>query len=163
MRLFEDSLILDLAAKAAASPRRRAHFNIHDSAADPVQRFIVVAQTDSYFRPHLHRTKSELATVLRGRLDVITFDDEGRVLARYGVGEGTGQFAYETAAGTWHTLVPVNGPIAFLEVKQGPYDPATAIEFAAWAPQEGDESAPHFQRWLWEAESGERYSTRDKT
>jgi cupin fold WbuC family metalloprotein len=159
MRLFEDSLIRDLAAKAAASPRRRAHFNIHDSAADLVQRFLVVAQPDSYVRPHLHRTKSELVTVLQGRVDVVTFDEDGHVLSRYGIGEGTGHFGYETPAGTWHTLVPVHSPVAFLEVKQGPYDPATAVEFAAWAPQEGDESAPRFQRWLREAQVGGLYST----
>ena len=158
MRLFEDSLILDLAAKAAASPRRRAHFNIHASAADPVQRFLVVAQADTYFRPHLHRTNAELATVLKGRLDLITFDEAGRVLARYGIGEGTGQFAYETDSGTWHTLVPVSGPVAFLEVKQGPYDPATAADFAAWAPPEGDDSVPRFQRWLRDAQVGGLYS-----
>jgi cupin fold WbuC family metalloprotein len=159
MRLFEDSLILDLAAKAAASPRRRAHFNIHDSAADLVQRFLVVAQADSYFRPHLHRTNGELATVLKGRLDLLTFDEQGRALARHGIGEGTGQFAYEMPAGTWHTLVPVNGPVAFLEVKQGPYDPSTAVEFPAWAPKEGDESVSRFQRWLRDAQAGGLYSS----
>ena len=158
MRLFEDSLILDLAARAAASPRRRAHFNIHASAADPVQRFLVVAQADTYFRPHMHRTNAELATVLKGRFDLITFDEGGRVLARYGIGEGTGQFAYETDRGTWHTLVPVSGPVAFLEVKQGPYDPATAADFAAWAPPEGDDSVPRFQRWLRDAQVGGLYS-----
>ncbi len=158
MRLFEDSLILDLAARAAASPRRRAHFNIHASAADPVQRFLVVAQADTYFRPHMHRTNAELATVLKGRFDLITFDEGGRVLARYGIGEGTGQFAYEMDRGTWHTLVPVSGPVAFLEVKQGPYDPATAADFAAWAPPEGDDSVPRFQRWLRDAQVGGLYS-----
>jgi cupin fold WbuC family metalloprotein len=158
MKFFEDSLILDLAAKAAASPRRRAHFNIHGSAADPIQRFFVVAQEDSYFRPHLHRTNAELATVLKGRFDLITFDDAGRVLSRHGIGEGAGRFAYEAPTDTWHTLVPVGGPVAFLEVKQGPYDPATAVEFAAWAPTEGDDSVPRFQRWLRDARVGGLYS-----
>jgi len=31
-------------------------------------------------------------------------------------------------------VVPGAGGAAFLEVKEGPYDPATAVEFAAWAP-----------------------------
>ncbi|MEJ0038892.1 MAG: WbuC family cupin fold metalloprotein [Gammaproteobacteria bacterium] len=158
MRLFEDSLIDELAAKAAASPRRRAHFNIHDSAADPVQRFLVVAQADAYFRPHLHRTNSELAILLRGRIDLVTFDESGHVLTRQGIGEGTGKFAYETARGTWHTLVAMSGPVAFLEVKQGPYDPATAADFAQWAPAEGEGSVPRFQRWLRESQAGSLYS-----
>ncbi len=158
MRLFEDKLIDELAAKAATSPRRRAHFNIHDSADDLVQRFLVVGQPDTYFRPHLHRTKSELAVVLRGRVGVITFDDAGRVLTRQDIGEGTGRFAYETPTGIWHTLIPVDGPVAFFEVKQGPYDPATAVEFASWAPAEGEGSVPRFQQWLREARAGSLYS-----
>lgn len=158
MRLFEDKLLDELAAKAAASPRRRAHFNIHGSAADPLQRFLVVGQQDTYFRPHLHRTKAELAIVLRGRIDLVTFDEAGHLLNRQAAGEGTGCFAYETASGTWHTLIPVAGPVAFFEVKQGPYDPATAADFAPWAPAEGEVSVPRFQQWLREAREGSLYS-----
>jgi cupin fold WbuC family metalloprotein len=158
MRLFEDKLIDELAAKAASSPRRRAHFNIHGSAADLVQRFLVVAQSDSYFRPHLHRTNSELALLLRGQMELVVFDDAGHVLSRQAIGEGTGRFAYETPNGTWHTLVPVAGPVAFLEVKQGPYEPATAVDFAPWAPAEGEGSVPRFQQWLREAQAGSLYS-----
>jgi cupin fold WbuC family metalloprotein len=158
MKLFDDNLLDELAAKAAASPRRRAHFNIHGSASDLVQRFLVVAQSGTYFRPHLHRTNAELVTMLRGRLDLVTFDEAGRVLAREGLGEGTGHFAYEMPSGTWHTLVAATGPAAFLEVKQGPYDPATAADFAKWAPAEGEDAVPRFQQWLREARAGSLYS-----
>jgi cupin fold WbuC family metalloprotein len=158
MRLFEDKLIDELAAKAADSPRRRAHFNIHPSNDDLLQRFLVVGEADTYFRPHRHLTKAELALVLRGRIRVVTFDDDGRVLDRQDIGEGTGRFAYEAPSGTWHTLVPVGGPIAFFEVKLGPYDPATAADFAQWAPVEGEGSVPRFQQWLREAQAGSLYS-----
>jgi cupin fold WbuC family metalloprotein len=159
MRLFEDKLIDELAAKAATSPRRRAHFNIHGSATDAVQRFLVAAQSDSYFRPHLHRTNAELAIVLRGRVELVTFDEAGHVLDRQVIGEGTGRFAYEMPGGTWHTLIALSDPVAFLEVKQGPYDPATAANFAAWAPAEGEASVPRFQQWLLEAGPGSLYSS----
>jgi cupin fold WbuC family metalloprotein len=158
MRFFEDSLLDELAAKAAASPRRRAHFNIHAAATDPVQRFLVVARNDSYFRPHLHRTNAELAIVVRGRIEVITFDEAGHLLNREEIGEGTGRFAYEMAHRTWHTLIAISPDVAFLEVKQGPYDPATAADFASWAPAEGEGSVPRFQQWLREAPTGSLYS-----
>jgi cupin fold WbuC family metalloprotein len=158
MRLFEDKLIDELAAKAAASPRRRAHFNIHAAATDAVQRFLVVAQGDSYFRPHLHRTNAELVVMLRGQIEIVTFDDAGHVVGRQQLGDGTGQFAYEMPNGTWHTLIAAGGPAAFLEVKQGPYDPATAADFAQWAPAEGEGSVPRFQQWLREAPAGSLYS-----
>ncbi len=155
MRLFSRTLLDDLTAKANTSPRGRAHHNIHPAPADPVQRFFVVANRNSYFRPHRHATKSELATVLRGRFDVITFDASGRVTARYSIGEDTPDLAYETPEGTWHTLVPAVDGSAFLEIKQGPYDPATAAEFAAWAPPEGDAAAPAFLEWLRAAQPGD--------
>jgi cupin fold WbuC family metalloprotein len=155
MKLLPRALLDELAAKAAASPRARAHHNIHATAADLVQRFLVVAQSGSYFRPHRHASKSELAVLLRGRVDVLTFDERGRVTARYAVGEGTAAIAYETPEGTWHTLVPCAAGAAFLEIKQGPYDAATATEFPAWAPTEGDAAVPAFVAWLRCAQPGD--------
>jgi cupin fold WbuC family metalloprotein len=159
MRLLPHALLDELAARAAASPRGRAHHNIHATPEDPVQRFLVVAQCDSYFRPHRHTSRSELAFVLRGRIEVLTFDDQGRVTARYAVGEGSDSLAYETPEGTWHTVVPGPAGVAFLEVKQGPYDPATSAEFAAWAPREGDAAVPRFCSWLRAARAGDLPAT----
>ena len=155
MKILPHALLDELAAQAAASPRARAHHTIHASAADPVQRFIVSALRDAYFRPHRHNTRSELAVVLRGCFDVLTFDAQGRVSARYSVGERAAALAYETPQGTWHTLVSGEDGGSFLEIKQGPYDPATAAEFAAWAPAEGDPHVPAFLAWLREAQPGE--------
>jgi len=155
LKLVSHALLDELAAKAAASPRARAHHNIHATAADPVQRFLVVAQGDSYFRPHRHASRSELALLLRGGVDVVLFDERGRVLARHAVGEDTGSLAYETAQGVWHTLVPWSTGCAFLEIKEGPYDPVTAVQFAEWAPAEGDDAVPGFRSWLRGAQPGD--------
>ena len=148
LKLVPHALLDELAARAAASPRARAHYNIHPTPADPVQRFLVVAQGDSYFRPHRHTSRSELALLVRGGVDVLLFDERGRVLARHAVGESAGSLAYETAQGVWHTLVPGSAGCAFLEIKEGPYDPATAAQFAEWAPAEGDGAVPAFRSWL---------------
>lgn len=159
VKLLPRSLLEELAAKAAQSPRLRAHYNIHATAADRVQRFVVVAQPGTYFRPHRHATKSELAVLLRGRVDVLVFDAHGCVTARHEIGEGTDTLAYETPERTWHTLVSGPGGCAFFEIKEGPYDAATATEFAVWAPAEGDGAAPEFLAWLRRARTGERFSS----
>jgi cupin fold WbuC family metalloprotein len=156
MKLISHGLLDELTARAAASPRARAHHNIHESPADLVQRFFVVAQRNTYFRPHRHLTKSELAMVLRGRVHVLIFDETGTVTARHPVGEHTRSMGYETPTGTWHTLVADTDGSAFFEVKQGPYDPATAAEFATWAPAEGDPAAPRFLEWLRTAQPGDK-------
>jgi cupin fold WbuC family metalloprotein len=158
VKLLSHSLLDELAAKAAAAPRGRAHYNIHASSEDPLQRFLVVAERRTYFRPHRHHSKAELATVLRGSFDVLIFDASGAVTARHAVGAGCGHFACETPPLTWHTLLARSDGSAFLELKQGPYDPATAAEFAAWAPPEGDAAVPAFLEWLRAAQPGERWS-----
>jgi cupin fold WbuC family metalloprotein len=154
MKLFPHALLDELTTKADASPRLRANHNIHASPADLVQRFFIVANRDSYFRPHRHLTRSELALVLRGHFDVLTFDAHGGVTGRYRVGSDSAHMAFETPQATWHTLFAASDGAAFLEIKEGPYDPATAAEFAAWAPAEGHESVPAFQQWLRQAQPG---------
>jgi cupin fold WbuC family metalloprotein len=154
MKLFSQALLDELTTKATTSPRRRANHNIHASPADLVQRFFVVAQRDSYFRPHRHLAKSELALVIRGHLDVLTFDASGAVTGRHRVGSDTPDIGFETPRATWHTLLAATDGAAFLEIKEGPYDPATTAEFAPWAPAEGHESVAAFQQWLRQAQPG---------
>ena len=155
MKLISAKLLDELAAAAAASPRGRTHYNLHGSAADVVQRYLVVANRGSYFRPHRHTTRAELALVVRGALDLLVFDDARRVTSRYAFGAGAGNIAYENGPGIWHTVVVNAEATAFLEVKQGPYDPATASEFADWAPAEGGPAAARFLEWARHAAPGE--------
>jgi len=157
MKIFGRTLLGELAAKAAASPRKRAHLTIHESASDLVQRFFVSADPDTYFRPHRHHTKSELAVVVRGRFELVTFDDSGCITARFEIGDDTPDLAYETPRATWHTLLSLTPGATFLEIKEGPHDAATAAEFAAWAPAEGDASVPQVLTWLRKAKVGDRF------
>ena len=155
MKLIPTAMLDELAGRAAASPRLRTHHNMHESPADLVQRYFIVALRDSYFRPHRHLTKGETALVLRGRIDVLMFDSSGTVVARYAMGEGAPNVGYETPQATWHTLVLQSANAAFFETKEGPYDPATAVQFAAWAPPEGDAAVPAFRTWLRQARVGD--------
>jgi cupin fold WbuC family metalloprotein len=156
IKIFSETLLDGLAAQATASPRKRANLNIHTQDSDLVQRFFVAADQDTYFRPHRHSSKSELALVLRGRFDIVTFDDAGRVTSRHAVGGDTGDIAYEMPSGTWHMLVACTDGSTFLEIKEGPYDRATAAEFAPWAPPEGDATVPQFLAWVRRAGLSER-------
>jgi len=155
MKLISRTLLDELAAGATASPRGRTHYNLHAAPADLVQRYLVVANRGSYFRPHRHTSRAELALIVRGQLDLITFDEAGRVTARYALGEGAGNIAYENGPGSWHTVIVKADGTTFLEVKQGPYDPATASEFASWAPAEGDPRVARFLAWARGAGAGE--------
>ena len=158
MKLISNALLDEMTAKAAASPRRRTHHNLHASPGDLLQRFVVVAQSDTYIRPHRHMTKSELCTIVRGRFECVVFDDDGTITERSVIGEGTPNLAFELPSRTWHTLLALTDSAAFVEVKEGQYDPATAAEFAPWTPEEGGSTAD-FQRWVRTASVGARVPT----
>jgi len=155
MKIFSQHLLDELAGRAAASPRRRAHHAIHADAADPVQRFFVCANRDSYFRPHRHVVRSEMTLVVRGAFTVLVFDEEGRVTSRLTAGVGEALLGYEIPPSTWHTLLANTDGATFLEIKEGPYNPETSAEPAVWAPAEGDSSVPAFLAWARSAEPGE--------
>lgn len=102
-------------------------------------------------------TNAELAVVMRGRFEVVTFDAGGTITARQIFGEGTPNMAFELPHATWHTLLPLTDGAAFLEIKQGPYNPAIAAEFAAWSPEEGNSATASFQSWIGTATVGSRW------
>lgn len=144
MKLINRELIDQTLEKAAASERRRTNFNLHESPHDSVQRYLIATTRDSYFRPHRHPLYAEVAIVLRGTFDIIVFDDHGQETGRHTLGPHTGMMGFEMEANAWHCWLPRSDEGCFFEVKPGPYDPATAAEFAPWAPEEGTPEAIGF-------------------
>jgi len=47
MKLITDDLLAQLVQQAADSPRKRSHYNIHESLDDVVQKLLVAATTES--------------------------------------------------------------------------------------------------------------------
>ena len=148
MKLITAAMLDDLAAQAGANQRLRLNYNVHEQPSDPIQRLFIAARLNSYFRPHRHPGKKEFAIVLRGRFDVLTFDDMGRVIQRVSLGPDAEVTALEIPAAVWHTWVPMEDRSLFFEVKPGPYDPATVVEFADWSPVEGTAEVPAFYEKL---------------
>jgi len=138
MKLINTTLINDLLHKADTSLRRRSNYNIHESAQDAIQRYLVASKIDSYFRPHRHIAKSELAFVIRGKFDLLVFDDNACVADRISLGSDLENIGFELPPIVWHSWIPMIDDSIFLEVKEGPYDPSSGLEFASWSPPEGD-------------------------
>ncbi|OPZ59355.1 MAG: hypothetical protein BWY87_01045 [Deltaproteobacteria bacterium ADurb.Bin510] len=153
MKLITNAVLDELCQKAAASPRRRLNLNIHAELDDPIQRLFVAACPDSYFRPHRH--KPETALVVRGRFDLLTFDDEGQVLERLELGPQAEMLGFELEAGVWHTWVSLSDDAILFETKAGPYTPLTEADFAPWAPAEGAAAVPAFLQRLRAARPGD--------
>jgi len=155
MKLVTIKMMDELIDKAGAANRLRMNLNIHEQLSDPVQRLFIAAGPSSYFRPHRHPGKSEFAIVIRGWFDVLIFDDAGVVTERVSIGSNRSAFGLEIPPDAWHTWIPRDDTSIFFEVKQGPYDPATSMQFAAWAPEEGSAPVAEFQARLLQLAVGE--------
>lgn len=145
----------DWIAKAGESKRLRVNYNVHEQLSDPIQRLFIAALPSSYFRPHRHPGISEFAIVIRGRFDVLIFDDRGTVTRRVSLGAEQEVFSLEIPANVWHTWISRDESSIFFEVKQGPYDPDASVQFAAWSPEEGRDGVRAFQDKLLAAQTGD--------
>jgi cupin fold WbuC family metalloprotein len=152
------ALLTELDRKAAASPRLRTNHNLHEVPEASVQRLAVKLRRGTYIRPHRHQTKWELGIVLQGEMDLVLFNDDGLLTERVRMAPGGSTLLMELPAAQWHSYVCVSEAATFFEVKEGPYDPATSSEFAAWAPVEGDAAAQRCLDWMAAARLGERFA-----
>jgi cupin fold WbuC family metalloprotein len=142
-------LLAQLAEASMASPRLRANHDFHDHR-DHYQRLLNVIQPQAYIQPHRHRDpgKSETFVVLRGEIAFFHFDEQGRVLTARRLGPQRDALAVDMQPGVWHCVIALTPDCVIFEGKNGPYDPATDKEFAAWAPAEGDAAAAEYMRRL---------------
>ncbi|MGA2715546.1 MAG: WbuC family cupin fold metalloprotein [Bryobacteraceae bacterium] len=146
VKLISGSLFDTVAALAEASPRLRMNYNFHSGPGDNPHRFLNVLLRGTYIRPHRHLAppKSEAFLVLEGMADVILFDDDGAITARYRLGEESPEgrlWGVDISPGVWHTILPRTTRVVCFEVKPGPWVAANDKEFANWAPAENDPDA----------------------
>jgi cupin fold WbuC family metalloprotein len=149
MKQIDSKLLDELTAKAAASPRKRAHYNLHPVLEDPVQRLCVAIEPGTYIRPHRHAEPStwEVFVLLRGSAVFLVFDDEGTVQERVALKAGGPVQAIEIPVDTWHSIASLETGTIFLEVKQGPYSAPKGGNSAAWAPAEDENDTARFEAW----------------
>lgn len=157
MKLITQELLNDLLEKSVTSPRKRMNYNVHEHFSDIIQKMFVGTKKASYFRPHKHADKSEFALVVKGSFDILLFNNSGDVIQRVNVGAGCEIMGFEIEANVWHTWLPLEDDSIFFEVKQGPYDPKGANEFAEWSPADESSEVIKFIERLKNAEIGDSF------
>lgn len=147
---------LELQEKAKQSPRLRAHFNLHQSYEEPVQKTLIYILKSSYIPPHFHRHahQKELFLVLAGQVKVLFFEQDGSVkdIAVLGLGE-----MIEIFPCSIHTVVCLSESAKILEVKRGPFIASDCKEFLDWTVLETSSEAHSYCKWLETAEIGQTY------
>ena len=99
--VFSNAYFEDLIGKAASSPRRRQHRNVHADYADPCQRLFNAIDPSSYLQPHRHSLEhgTETMVAVRGLFALLTFDDSGRIHEFQSFGAGQHGMREKVAAG----------------------------------------------------------------
>ena len=146
LRLIVPADLDALSRTAQENPRSRQHLNLHADYADPCQRLFNAVEPDSYIRPHRHTDppKPECFVAVRGRFQLLLFDDTGKVTERIDLTPAGPVVATDLAAGVWHTIVALETGSIFFETKPGPYVALADKDFAPWAPAEGSAMARQY-------------------
>ncbi len=121
------------------SPRRRCRILCHQSSDDLYHSMIVSYSRDTYVRPNRHHGKDESVLVVRGRCDIVFFNDRGETTHSVPLQACTAQpttipFYCRIPAEQWHSVVMHEDCLLF-EATPGPFNPADT-EYATWAPAE---------------------------
>jgi cupin fold WbuC family metalloprotein len=140
---IDDSFITPFSGKAQNSERKRLNYNFHTDDDDTLQRLINAIEPYSYIQPHKHENpdKREVFFILKGKMLVVEFDDEGNILDHIVLDAEKGNYAVEIPEKTWHTIISLESASVAYEFKDGPYRVMNDKNFASWAPKEGDSSS----------------------
>jgi len=148
-RFLDQALFAELAEKAAANPRQRQHHNFHQME-EPCHRLAVGLQPDTYIAPHRHLSadKAETLLVLKGRLGLLIFSEQGELLEQRVLQAGGDAVGVDLPPGVFHALVVLEADSILFECKAGPYRALGEGETAEWAPREGEPGVADYLAWM---------------
>ena len=140
MKLITETLLDETSAKAKLSPRLRMNYNFHDTLDDPINRLLNAMEPTTYVRPHRHLNpdKTEVFLLLRGKVVIFLFDNDGRITEQVLLDPRQGMYGGEIEAGVWHSLVVLEPDTVIYEIKNGPFAPVSPENCAPWSPEADD-------------------------
>jgi cupin fold WbuC family metalloprotein len=127
-----------LSDQARENPRLRKNLNIHPNDEFCCHRLLNAMEPDSYIRPHRHLdpVKDETFVLIRGKIGVLMFDEQGSVTEK-ALLEPDGIVVLDIPHGRFHAAISLETGSIFFEAKAGPYIPISDAEKAGWAPEDG--------------------------
>ncbi len=158
---LNDNFFNQLLLEADKSVRKRAHYNLHKTFDEPVQRLCIALNKGTYVRPHHHsqENKWELIICLKGSVGLVVFDKHGVVVDKDILVPGDSVSGIELVPNTWHAVYPMTEQAVIIEIKEGPYASAKESDFAQWAPKEGEPEVQQFLSWLESSAVDDRYES----
>ncbi|RUT80195.1 WbuC family cupin fold metalloprotein [Ancylomarina longa] len=135
MKSINTELLNRISEEAIKNPRKRMNYNFHENGEELLQRMLNALEPGTYLPPHRHTEKVEVFLLLRGKIQVLLFDDSGEIIEVKPLNPISGGYGVEIPAGIWHTIMVEDSGSVIYEIKEGPYVPGVGVEFASWAPK----------------------------
>lgn len=121
--IIDKSLLDSVSEQAKESPRLRMNYNFHQSLDDKCHRFLNAVEPGTVVEIHWHPTKDETFVLLRGRVVVYTYNDDGSVLESVELNPNEGRYGVNIPKGVWHKVESLESGSVFFECKEGPFVP----------------------------------------
>ena len=121
--VIDEKLINEVTQQAKASPRLRKNYNFHKSLDEKCHRFLNAVEPGTVVEIHRHPAKDETFVLLRGRVVVNTFNDDGTIKESVELCPTEGKYGVNIPMGIWHNLECLESGSVFFECKEGPYSP----------------------------------------
>ena len=117
--VIDNNVLDNLTAQAKASPRLRMNLNFHQSLDEKCHRFLNAVEPDANIHIHRHPEKEESFVVLRGRVRVITHNDDGTIIDDMVLNPSEGRYGVNVGKHVWHTVEALEPGSVIFECKEG--------------------------------------------
>ena len=121
--IIDNKTLDNLTAQVKASPRLRMNLNFHQSLDEKCHRFLNAVEPGANIPIHRHPEKEESFVVLRGRVRVITYNDDGTIIDDMVLNLSEGRYGVNVGKNVWHTVAALEPGSVIFECKEGPYMP----------------------------------------
>lgn len=121
--VIDKNMLDEVSAQAKASPRLRMNYNFHHSLDDLCHRMLNALEPGTEVPIHHHPDKDETFVILRGKIRVTTYNDDGSVIDSVVLCQDDGIFGVDIPKNVWHTLEALEPNSCIFECKQGPFVP----------------------------------------
>ena len=123
MKLIDKQLLDDVSRQAKQSDRLRMNYNFHKSLEDKCHRFLNAVEPGTVVEIHRHPTKDESFVLLRGKVRVNTYNDDGTVMESVVLCPEEGLYGVDIPKNVWHNVESLESGSVFFECKEGPFVP----------------------------------------
>src|SRR5574344_68508 len=102
MKIIDTTLLDDVSRLAQKSERLRMNYNFHQSLDEKCHRFLNAVEPGTKVEIHRHPTKDVSFVLLRGRVRVNTYNDDGTVIESVVLCPKDGLYGVDIPKGVWN-------------------------------------------------------------